>query len=252
MSELAALAGLEAVTDQLAGWVAVLRAEQARRQAGATITRPAWKNLVFTGGPGAGKSRTARALARIYHQLGVLPEDRVLEVAAADLAGATVRETGTLMSQAARRGLGGIVMITDAHAWAALPDRGHQVLRCLYATLTEARDLMHDYLAVILAGQPGPVRGLLAGHPALAARFPVIIDFPGYTPAQLAAILAALAAEAGFTLTPDAAAKAATVLTATEAAHGSATHGGRSGCWPTPPPSTLAGSPLPSRAIRPR
>jgi hypothetical protein len=219
LSELAELAGLQAVTGQLAGWVAVLGAEQARRQAGTTVIRPAWKNLVFTGGPGAGKSRAARALARVYHRLGVLAEARVLEVAAADLAGATVSETGLLMGDAARRGLGGIVMITDTHAWAALPDRGQQMLRALYATLTESRELMHDDLAVILAGQPGPVGALLAASPALAARFPVTIAFPGYTAAQLAAIFAALASEAGFTLTPDAAAKAAAVLAATPAGH---------------------------------
>jgi hypothetical protein len=222
LNDLAALPGLETVTGQLAGMVAVLRAEKARRHAGASVTRPAWKNLVFTGGPGAGKSRTARAVARIYHQLGVLPQERELEVAAADLAGTTVRETGTLMAQAARRGLGGIVMITDAQAWAALPDRGQQMLRCLYATLTEARDLMHDDLAVILAGHAGPVAGLLAASPALAARFPVVIDFPGYTAVQLAAIFAALAREAGFTLTPDAAAKAADVLAGADADHGNA------------------------------
>jgi len=58
------LPGLNAVTGQLEPWFAVVRAEQARRQAGATITRPAWKNLVFTGGGGAGKSRTAEAVAR--------------------------------------------------------------------------------------------------------------------------------------------------------------------------------------------
>lgn len=60
---LAALPGLETVTRQIADLIAVLRAEQARRRAGIEIRRPAWKNLVFTGGPGTGKSRAARALA---------------------------------------------------------------------------------------------------------------------------------------------------------------------------------------------
>jgi hypothetical protein len=43
--------GLEAVSEQLAGMIAVLRAEQGRRQVGTAVTRSAWKNLVFTGGP---------------------------------------------------------------------------------------------------------------------------------------------------------------------------------------------------------
>ncbi len=64
-------------------------------------------------------------------------------------------------------------------------------------------------------------------HPALAARFPAVIDFPGYTPAQLTAILQALAAEAGLTLTPDAVRKAATVLTDADADNGHATGNAR-------------------------
>ena len=89
LGELAALPGLEAVTGQLAPLIAVLRAEQARRRAGITIRRPAWKNLVFTGGPGTGKSRAARALARLYRDLGLLRHGRLVEIAAADLAGTT-------------------------------------------------------------------------------------------------------------------------------------------------------------------
>ena len=66
---LTALPGLEMAADQLAPLITVLRAEQARRKAGIAISRPAWKNLVFTGGPGAGKSRAATAIARLYRDL---------------------------------------------------------------------------------------------------------------------------------------------------------------------------------------
>jgi hypothetical protein len=46
MGGLAGLPGLEPVGGRLGERIAVLRAEQARRQVGMTITRPAWKNLV--------------------------------------------------------------------------------------------------------------------------------------------------------------------------------------------------------------
>jgi hypothetical protein len=67
---LAALPGLEAVAEQLERWVAVLRAEQARRRSGAAVGRPSWKNLIFADGPGSGKSRAARAIGHIYMDLG--------------------------------------------------------------------------------------------------------------------------------------------------------------------------------------
>ena len=219
MGGLAGLPGLEAVGEQLAGLIAVLRAEQARRQGGTAVTRAAWKNLVFTGGPGCGKTRAARAVARIYTGLGLLAFGHLREIAAADLAGATLQETGTLVADAARRAGGDLLMINDAHAWYRLPDRGRHLLRCLYQELTFSRDHAAGQLAVILAGQAGPLGDLLRASPALAARFPVVIDFPGYTASQLAAIFAALAGEAGLTLSPDAARKAAAVLAEAEAGH---------------------------------
>ena len=212
---LAGLPGLEPVAGQLGERIAVLRAEQARRQAGLAITRPAWKNLVFTGGPGTGKSRAARAVARVYRELGLLSSGHLDEVAAASMAGTTPRETGIFVGETVRRATGGIVMIPDAHAWSRLPDCGQQVLRRLYQELTERR----DDLAVILAGQASPLRDLLRASPPLAARFPAVIDFPGYTAGQLAGIFATLAGEAGFTLTPDAARKAASVLAQAEGDH---------------------------------
>ncbi|HEX2744103.1 MAG TPA: AAA family ATPase [Streptosporangiaceae bacterium] len=220
MGGLAGLAGLEAVSEQLAGPIAVLRAEQARRQAGAAVTRAAWKNLIFTGGAGAGKTRAAKAVARIYAGLGLLSGD-LREIAAADLVGTTLQETGALVGEMARRASGDLLMINDAHGWYGLPDHGRHVLRCLYKELTVSRDHSPNHssgLAVILAGPEGPLRDMLRASPALAARFPAVINFPGYTAAQLAAIFAALASEAGFTLTPGAARKAAAVLA--EAGHG--------------------------------
>jgi len=70
---------------------------------------------------------------------------------------------------------------------------------------------LHE-LAVILAGQAEPLRELLRTAPPRAARFSAVIDFPGYTPAQLAAVFGFLADGAGLSLTREAECKAATVL----------------------------------------
>ena len=150
---LAALAGLEMAAGQLAPLITVLRAEQARRKAGIAITRPAWKNLVFTGGPGTGKSRAAAAIARLYRDLGVLRYGNLIEIPALDLPGPTPRDTAAQVTEAVKV-TGDLVMITGAHAWHDLPGHGQHLLRCLYQLLTEARKFHGDELAVILAGRP--------------------------------------------------------------------------------------------------
>jgi hypothetical protein len=209
---LSGLRGLEGVRRQLDMVIEVLRAEQVRRKAGLAVRRPAWKNLVFAGPAGSGKSRTAIAVGQDYRKLGVLSGGRVLQVAAADLAGGGPEETGKLVGEAARMAAGGILMVNDAHDWCRLPDRGHQVLRRLHGQMSDYRDTLGDELAVILAGQVAPLERLLHEMPPLAARFRAVIRFPGYAPRQLSAIFVALADEAGLRLTTAARAKAAAVL----------------------------------------
>jgi hypothetical protein len=107
-------------------------------------------------------------------------------------------------------------MINDAHVWDRLPVRGDQVLRRLYENLNEYRELLDQEVAVILAGQAGPLRRMLHHKPPLAARFRAVVDFPGYTPEQLAVIVVAVGDEAGLRLTTAARSKAAAVLTRAE------------------------------------
>lgn len=216
---LADLPGLKAVREKLAARIAVLQAEQSRRNAGAEIRRPAWKNLIFTGGPGTGKSRVAAAVARGYRDLGLLPLGHTAEVAAVDLADPSPWKAARLIDEAARLVPGGVLMITNAHAWYDQPDHGQQMFRCLYQLLNQVRDRVREDLVMILAGYAGPLREMTRTNPALAARFPVVIDFPGYTGDQLAAIFATLSEEAGFTLPPPAARKAAAVLVQAESRH---------------------------------
>jgi transcriptional regulator with XRE-family HTH domain len=220
MAELGTLRGLERVHSQLDDAVAVLAAEQGRKNAGLPVRRLAWKNLVFTGGPGTGKSRTAAALGQAYRNLGVLSRGHVIETAAADLVETGPQKTATLMTDAIRPASGGILLIDAAHDWYRLPDCGRHMMRRLYAELTEYRQERKDELAVILAGEAGRLQKLLDGNPSVAARFRAVIHFPGYTTEQLAAIFAALAEEAGLRLTPSAGLIAATVLAKAEGDHG--------------------------------
>jgi hypothetical protein len=53
------------------------------------------------------------------------------EVVAADVADIKPWEAAKLLDEAASQVPGGVLMITDVHAWYDLPDHGQQMVRCL-------------------------------------------------------------------------------------------------------------------------
>jgi hypothetical protein len=136
----------------------------------------------------AGKTWAAKAVARIYAELGLFSGD-LREIAATDLVGTTLQETGTLVDATVWRDSGDLAMINDAHAWYGLPDHGRHALRCLYKEVTILRGHSPNHssgLAVILAGSEGPLRNMLDASPALAGRLPAVIlaDVPSGEPGR--------------------------------------------------------------------
>ena len=193
----------------IAGLIAAVRAERARQDAGMAV-RPAWKNLVLAGGPGTGKSRVAAITGRIYRDLGVLTSGHLVEVTRADLIGEYARDSSTLVRAAVNRAIGGVLLISDAHdSGGASGARDRAATSSLQELITEHRG---GNLVVILAGPGTPVRQYLHDNRGLAAQFPVTIEFTGYTGEELAAIFAARAQDAGFTLAAGTSDKARAVL----------------------------------------
>jgi type II secretory pathway predicted ATPase ExeA len=173
----------------------------------------------LTGTPGSGRSRAAAAVGHVYKELGRLAYGHLDETPAINLVGVTRAEAHALIAAATKRATGSVLRINDAHVWTGLPDGGLQVLWELCKKLTEYRDELRDELAVILAGQTEPLRRMLSAVPPMAARFRAVIHFAGYTTAQLVAIFATLAAEGGFTLTPEAEQAATALIAQAEADH---------------------------------
>lgn len=209
LADLAALPGLAAVKADIGGLIAAVQAERARQAAGMNV-RPAWKNQVLAGGPGSGKSRVAAIAGRIYRDLGVLTSGHLVEVTRADLIGEYARDSSTLVRAAVNRAIGGVLLMSDAHdSGGASGARDRAATSSLQELVTEYRG---GNLVVILAGPGTPVRQYLQDNRGLAAQFPVTIEFAGYTGEELAAIFAARAQDAGFTLAAGASDKARSVL----------------------------------------
>ena len=193
-TELDNLVGLTSVKAQVRRQAEALRIAGLRAKLGKTnptLTR----HLVFTGNPGTGKTTVARLVARIYHVLGVLPKDTLVEVDKSGLVAGYVGQTEERTAKVIDSALGGVLFIDEAYA---LSDDtfGETAIHVIVKAVEDHR----DDLVVILAGYTGPMAELLDVNPGLSSRFPTTIEFPDYSDAELLTICERMVATSEYTL----------------------------------------------------
>ncbi|MEV7216963.1 AAA family ATPase [Kitasatospora cineracea] len=193
LAELEEMVGLDPVKRQVRALSAQLRMARLRADRGLPV-QPPKRHFVFSGPSGTGKTSVARILGRVFHALGLLSGDHLVEAQRADLVGEFLGQTAVKANELIDSALDGVLFIDEAYSLAnsgyskgdAYGDEALQVL------LKRAED-NRDRLVVILAGYPEGMNRLLATNPGLNSRFTTRVDFPSYRPGELAEIGAKLA-----------------------------------------------------------
>ena len=191
------MVGLDPVKRQVRALSAQLRMSRLRIGEGLPV-QPPKRHFVFSGPSGTGKTTVARILGRVFHSLGLLSGDHLVEAQRADLVGEFLGQTAVKANELIDSALDGVLFIDEAYSLSnsgyskgdAYGDEALQVL------LKRAED-NRDRLVVILAGYPEGMNRLLATNPGLNSRFTTRVDFPSYRPAELTSIGAALAGRDG-------------------------------------------------------
>ncbi|MFC9331470.1 AAA family ATPase [Kitasatospora sp. NPDC057015] len=191
------MVGLDPVKRQVRALSAQLRMSRLRAGEGLPV-QPPKRHFVFSGPSGTGKTTVARILGRVFHSLGLLSGDHLVEAQRADLVGEFLGQTAVKANELIDSALDGVLFIDEAYSLSnsgyskgdAYGDEALQVL------LKRAED-NRDRLVVILAGYPEGMNRLLATNPGLNSRFTTRVDFPSYRPGELTAIGAALAGRDG-------------------------------------------------------
>ncbi|GAA0494843.1 AAA family ATPase [Alkalibacterium indicireducens] len=204
LAELDALIGLDSVKEEVKKIVKSVEYNQHRQKLLGIeeSERPAY-HFAFLGNPGTGKTTVARILGDIFHSLGIIEKNEVVEVDRSKLVAVHVGATAQKTSEAIEAAMGGVLFVDEAYALAPRSENSNDFGPEAIDTLIKAMEDNRDNLIVILSGYNDEMRRLMKVNPGLSSRVNLQIQFEDYSEDQLLDIAHSFAKKEHYTLTED-------------------------------------------------
>jgi Holliday junction resolvasome RuvABC ATP-dependent DNA helicase subunit len=201
LAELDAMIGLARVKAEVRSVIDELQVNEWRRSEGLAVGS-ASNHLVFTGGPGTGKTSVARLYGQLLKALGVLPHGKFREVSRRDLVGQYIGHTAEKTTTVFEDALGGVLFIDEAYTLArsagASNDFGQEAIDTLVKLMEDRR----SEIAIIVAGYTEEMRDFLDANSGLGSRFAKTLEFEDYSPDELVSIIEMMARSDDYVLAP--------------------------------------------------
>jgi len=203
ISKLENIVGLADVKKHIQALRAQLQLNKERKEAGVGAGSDMSLHMVFTGNPGTGKTSVARIVAELLSAMGVLTRGHLVEVDRSGLVAGYSGQTALKTKAVVESALGGVLFVDEAYALVqeSRDSFGKEALDTLIKMVEDHR----DNLVVILAGYSGEMKTMIATNPGVRSRFPTVIDFADYTPAELMSIGEKMLSKDSFNLSDEAA-----------------------------------------------
>ena len=194
------LVGLTPVKTRIGEIAALLVVDRARRSMGLGSATPSL-HMSFTGNPGTGKTTVALRMAEILHHLGYVRKGHLVAVTRDDLVGQYIGHTAPKTKEVLKRAMGGVLFIDEAY-YLYRPENERDYGQEAIEILLQFMENQRDDLVVIVAGYKDRMETFFRSNPGLSSRIAHHIDFPDYTPDELAAIADLMLAGLEYALSP--------------------------------------------------
>jgi len=168
-----------------------------KRELNAPVLQGEPLHMVFKGNPGSGKTMVARKLAKLLHMSKVVQSSSVVEVQRGDLVAGYIGQTAIKTREKIEEAKGGVLFVDEAYRLSnagSSNDFGKEAIEEIMRDLTTGDPL------VIMAGYSEDMDKFLKTNAGLKRRFPLVFDFPDYSPSELAELFTRKAAGKGFKL----------------------------------------------------
>ncbi|KAG0623001.1 hypothetical protein M758_3G140800 [Ceratodon purpureus] len=182
------IVGLEGLKSQLRRWAKGTVLNEKRRALGLDVPARRPPHMAFLGSPGTGKTMIARLLAELLHMVGVLKENKVVEVQRTDLVGEFVGHTGPRTRIKIKEAEGGILFVDEAYRLMPVQngtdkDYGIEALEEIMSFMDAGK------VVVIFAGYPEPMQRVLGANEGFCRRVNRFFHFDDFSCKEIAQIV---------------------------------------------------------------